>query len=100
MKLFDETQAIHFIRSTVPQAANLPTEDLLQIIDLIFDFYEINGDLDLDFDDDDDDGYDDEASAEQITEFIIQSLGSDTNLNAELTHQIVSAEMLYESSLL
>ena len=60
---FDENDAIAYIRAHIPAdvAALYDDNELLNLIDIIFDYYEANGLLDLDIDDDDAD--DDQRSA-------------------------------------
>ena len=92
MKLFEEKEAIEFIKSRVT-TGRPSDDDILDVIDAIFDYYDQNGDLDLDFDDEEDD---DESA---ITEYVIDEL-SDSDLSQQLIAEIVKAELAYEQSLL
>ena len=53
---YDEEKAIAFIRQNVGEeiSAKYSDDDIIDVIDCIFDYYEINGLLDIDLDDDDD----------------------------------------------
>lgn len=95
MKLYDEKEAVRFIRSRC-DAAVLTDEDILNIIDMIFDYYDENGGLDLDFDDED---VPDDDDAAKITEYISGNL-ADERLTHDLIGDIVKAELDYEDSLL
>ena len=53
---FDETKAIEFIKSRLPEnAPNYDDDEILNIIDMIFDYYEDNGLLDINADDEGED---------------------------------------------
>lgn len=97
MKIFDEKEAIAFIRSNV-DAAPLTDEDILDVIDAIFDFYDENGDLDIDFDEEDED-IELEDDEQAIIGYVVDAL-SDTELSKSLITDIVKAELAYEQSLL
>lgn len=97
MKLFDEKDAIEFIRSNV-DIAHLSDDDILDVIDTIFDFYDENGDLDLDFDEDDENlGSEDDEQA--IIDYVVEAF-SDTKMPKSLIADMVMAELSYEQSLL
>lgn len=95
MKLFDENEAVDFIRRQV-KADNISDSQILEIIDGIYDYYEETGALDLDFDDDDDlkDCGEDEF---EISEYIARESGFS---DMDLLTKIVRAELDYEASLL
>lgn len=97
MIIFDEKEAVAFIRSNV-DVAQLTDDDILDVIDAIFDFYDENGDLDLDFDEEDEDfGSDDDEQA--IIDYVIEAF-SDTDISHSLIADMVKAELAYEQSLL
>ena len=54
MKLYDEKEAVAYVRSRCG-CVGMSDDDILIVIDAIFDYYDENGDLDLDLDFDDDD---------------------------------------------
>lgn len=95
MKLYDENEAIGFIRSRA-NVEQLSNDDLLDIIDVIFDYYDENGDLDLDFDDETDDSDDDEAA---IISYVTEEL-KDSDIASSQIAEVVRAELAYEQSLL
>lgn len=96
MKFFDENEAIAFIRSTTGMTG-LTDDNLLEIIDAIFDYYDETGELDIDFDEDDEDDTDPDVDC------ICQHVSNKINniaLNYNDLRQIVQAELDYEESLL
>ena len=97
MKLYDEKEAVAYVRSRCG-CVGMSDDDILIVIDAIFDYYDENGDLDLDldFDDDDDDDRGDDAG--EITDYVTDVL-SDSGLPAEVIATIVKAELDYENSL-
>lgn len=95
MKFFDEKEAIGFIRSKV-KVGQLSDDALLDVIDVIFDYYDKNGDLDLDFDDEADDSEDDETA---IISYVTEEL-SNPDISPSIIAEIVKAELAYEQSLL
>lgn len=96
MKLYDEKEAIRHIRRLC-DVAELSDDDILDVIDTIFDYYDENGDLDLDFDDEDDDETDDDV--EQITDYVAEAFSGEA-LARDRIAAIVKAELDYENSLL
>ncbi|MDE5555480.1 MAG: hypothetical protein K2J10_09900 [Muribaculaceae bacterium] len=97
MKMYDEKDAIAFMRSNV-DAAQLTDDDILDIIDAIFEFYDENGDLDLDFDEDEED-VEPEADEQAIIDYVVEAF-SDTAIPQSLITELVKAEIAYEQSLL
>ena len=95
MKLYDECEAVCYIKSQLKDE-DINRDDILDVIDSIFDYYDDNGDLNLDFDEDDDINDDDETA---IIEFVNCAL-SDSRLSKDLISKIVKAELNYELSLL
>ncbi|MDE6239358.1 MAG: hypothetical protein K2M54_05145 [Muribaculaceae bacterium] len=94
MKLFDEKEAISFIRANV-SALQLSDDDILSVIDAIFDYYDENEDLDLDFDD----AADSDDDVQAIVEYVTEAFG-DCDFPESLIQEIVKAELDYEQSLL
>lgn len=94
---FDETKAIEFIRAKVGDeiSAAYTDDQLLNVIDIIFDFYEQNGLLEVDFDDDTDD---DEVSIDDLLEYARRMLRKDLQAGIDPQHlqPIVQAEIEYE----
>lgn len=96
---FDETKAIDYISNSLPAdiAALYDGDDYLTVIDLIWDYYEENGLLEIDSDIDDDE--------EEIRQGLVQYVGKmlrkdrDNRIAPEHVEQIVDAEIAYELSL-
>lgn len=102
MKEFDENDAILAMRKAIPQAESEKFDDdeFLNLIDIIWDFYEQNGLLDIDLDDDDPD--DDESMISDLVDYAVRMLKKDRNatLDIALVEPLVKAEIDYEDSLL
>lgn len=93
---FDEIKAIEYIKSKLPvDAPNYEDDDILNIIDIIFDYYEDNYLLNIDIDADDD-------NIDKIILHVTKMLAKDPYSKVENQHigLIVSAELEYEESLL
>lgn len=94
MKEFDESEAIELMMAVLP-AEKRSQDAACEVLDLIYDFYEENGDLDIDADDDDADigeivGYISGMLARHPAEVVF----TDDELRA-----MVEAEIGYENSL-
>ncbi len=91
--MFDENDAIKFIRAYMPEniAAKYSDDEILNIIDMIWDFYEDNGFLEIPADD----SADAEPELPQIMAYVSKMLAKDT---ADV-HYIVEGELAYEKSL-
>ena len=57
---YNEEEAIKYMRSHVAGADAYDDDQLLNLIDIIFDWYEETGDLEIDAEDDDDEDEEDE----------------------------------------
>ncbi len=96
---FDETKAIEFMRAHVQgEWQNMYDDDqLLNIIDIIWDFYEDSGMLDMNtaFDDSDD------PTVEQIIAHVAKMLSKDKGAIIAREHiaPLVEAELAYEDSI-
>lgn len=99
MMEFDEYEAITFIRDHVdPALAALYDDDeLLNLIDLVYDYYEANGLLDIDLDNDDED----DPDLDDLRDYILRMLRKDkgAKLIPEHVSPLLSAYLEYESSL-
>ncbi len=99
-KEFDENDAILYIRSHIaPEiSARYDDDELLNLIDIIFDYYESNGLLDIDFSDSDDD----EPDTDEILEYITRMLRKDkaATLTPEDAAPMLDAYLDYEASLI
>lgn len=97
--MYDEQDALRFIRSKAVEAQTMSDDDLLEIINLIFDCYEENGELELDFNDDDEtDDLTVEMQEESIAEYVRAKL--DESIDKSIIDKVVTAELDYEASLL
>lgn len=101
MKEFDESEAVAAMRCSLSAADQNKYKDdeLLNLIDIIWDFYEQNGLLDVDIDDDDDD---DEAIMSELVDYAVRMIKKDryATLDPNLIEPLVKAEIAYENSLL
>lgn len=96
---FDENDALKFMRSHVsPELSAKYTDDdeLLNLIDLIYDYYEANGMLDIELDDADDD-----LDIDDLLSYIVRMLKKDkgAKLAPEDVPAFVNAYIEYEESL-
>lgn len=102
MEEFDEQKAVLAINDLLLAEGRqtYDEDELLNAIDMIWDYYEENGLLDIDMDNDDDD--DEEDIAADLCDYIKRMLKKDPN--AAIRHEdipiIVKAELEYEDSLL
>ena len=96
---FDENDAVRYIRTHIdPEVSALyDNNELLNLIDIIFDYYEANGLLDIDPDDD----ADDEVAAEDVADYARRMLARDKGASLAPAHvmPMIEAYFDYESSL-
>lgn len=92
---FDENDAIEFINKALaskgkPQYGD---DDLLLLIDAMYDFYDDNDDFDSDFDE--------ESNLEPLVDYVIKTISKDpdNSIKSEDVRDIVLAEIEYESTL-
>lgn len=103
MEEFDENKAVACMRKVLnaEDSAKYSDDELLNLIDIIWDFYEQNGLLDINFaiDDDSDDP---ESLLSDLVDYAARMLRKDRNatLAPELLEPLIIAEMEYEDSLL
>ncbi len=100
MNMFDENEAIKFIRAYMPAdiASKYDDDEILNIIDMIWDYYEDNGFLEIPADDD---AGDEEPQLPQIMEYVNKMLAKDKLAVVDKTdvQYIVEGELAYEKSL-
>lgn len=93
--MYDENQAIKYINAALKQTDGItyPDDDILNIIDIIWDYYEQNGLLDLDNDDD--------LDYDHLLDWVKHLLKKDKGNNVKDEHieTIVKAELDYEDSI-
>lgn len=97
--VFDEDKAIEFIRQYVGEkiSSKYSDDELLYIIDTIWDYYERNGFLSLELNETDEEILDPDA----LTAYVKKEVANDKELimdPADIS-QIVKAELEYEESL-
>ena len=94
---FDEDKAIKYIQNQLPEGVNYDGDDILNVIDIIFDYYEDNDLLDIDFDIE---GNDDNIKADLIAH-VSKMLSKDSlnHIKPEHIAIIVNAELEYEESI-
>lgn len=95
MKEYDEDEAIAIMGKAL--GADAPSEeDIYQVLDLIFDYYDENGELDIDADADED------TDIDEMVSYIARYLKgkSSTVLPPAQIKALVLAEIAYEDSLL
>ena len=97
---YDETEAIAFIRKYIPSqiSAKYTDDEILNIIDMIWDYYEDNGFLELSTDDDEND---EEPQLHNILAYVKKMLAKDKLAVVDIddAHYIVEGELAYEESL-
>ena len=99
--IFDEQQAIKFIRNYMPAdiADKYTDDEILNIIDMIWDYYEDHGLLEInaDIDDTADNGY----SLTDLTDYVKKMLKKDklATVDHDDVSHIVEGELAYEKSI-
>lgn len=97
---YDENIAIKQIRKVLSDKSNAIYDDdeILNVIDMIWDFYDENGMLDIDLEDGEDDS---EAIYSELCDYVIRMLKKDkeAKILPEDVPAIVKAEVDYELSL-
>lgn len=95
---FDEEKAVEFINSYLAEKAGktYPDDEILNVIDMIWDYYEENGLLELDADDEED-----SIPSDEIVDYVTRMIKKDkgATINVEDIPLLVSAELAYEESL-
>lgn len=96
---FDENDAVRYMRKSVEPELNAryaDDDELLNLIDLIFDYFEANGLLEIDASDDDD-----EIDFDDLMEYVKRMLAKDKQavMTPEDAQFYVKAYFNYEDSL-
>lgn len=98
MKEFDENEAIEAMRQALsPEASQRCSDDeLLNVIDIIWDWYDESGLLDIDSEADDED-----VNVDALTAHVRKMLAKDklSPIRPDEVEPIVAAELRYEQSL-
>ena len=94
MREYDENEAVDFINARLGK--KYPADDLLNVIDMIWDYYESNGLLEIDDEEDEE-----EDIEQQLVEYVRKMLTKDEDADIDLEDvaDIVNAELDYEDSL-
>lgn len=96
---FDEDNAVKFIKAALPPEVSekYDDEDILCIIDLIWDYYETKGLLSLNSDETDEEVLD----VDDLTKYVKKEVRNDDELimDSRDVEKIVKAELEYEESL-
>ncbi len=97
---FDEQKAIEFINARLAVAGRptYPDDEVLNVIDMIWDFYQENGLLDVDLSDDDED----EEIEPDLIDYVTRMLRKDRDaqVDPQDVPLMVHAEIDYEDSVL
>ncbi|MCH5220874.1 MAG: hypothetical protein J1F05_00880 [Muribaculaceae bacterium] len=96
MKEYDETEAVRLMGESIPAECR-DTDSICEVLDLIYDYYDENGDLDIDIDEEDAD-----VDITEIVMYIEKSFRKNAPTVLFTTEQItamVKAEIAYEESL-
>lgn len=96
---YDEDQAVKFIRAFIPEEIRdkYTDDEILFVIDTIWDYYESKGLLEVSADADEDDDTDVEA----LTAYVLKELKKDGEIlmDDKDVDQIVKGELAYEETL-
>lgn len=101
MDIYDENKAVEFINNTLKEKglSTYPEDEILNLIDMIWDYYEENGLLEID---DDFEADEDEDISGELCDYITRMLKKDPHaqIKTEDIPVIVEAEIAYEDSVL
>ena len=96
---YDEDDAIRFIRATLPEdvSAASSDDDILYVIDIIWDWYEKNGYLEINADITDEE----EVNVDKLVDFVKSQIKKDKYAMIDTSHidLIVKGEIQYEESI-
>lgn len=95
MKEYNETDAVKAMLAALPETSRdtVSEDEMLNVLDIIWDWYEDNGQLDLDSEE--------ELDVDALTAHIIKLLAKDKEspITREMVPAIVEAEIAYEATL-
>lgn len=93
MKEYNEDEAVACMRAAIGDH-EVNDDDIVEVLDLIFDYYDDNGELEIDVDDDAD------SDIEAMTDYVAKYLAkNDCQFSREEIERMVRAEIQYEESL-
>lgn len=98
---YDEQKAIQYIRDHSEGHANYDDDQLLNVIDMIFDYYDEHGLLDIDVDADGNSDEDDDNEEAALIEYVSRMLAKDKGaiISPDDGPYIVRGELGYEEYL-
>lgn len=96
--IYDETESVKFIQNYLPQELKdkFSDDDINYIVDLIYEFYDSKGYMDMD-----DDDTDIEIDEDELTEFVVKNALKDKvgKFEAEEIAFVVQGELAYCDSI-
>lgn len=96
--IYDETESVKFIQNYLPQElkGKFSDDDINYIVDLIYEFYDSKGYMDMD-----DDDTDIEIDEDELTEFVVKNALKDKvgKFEAEDIAFVVQGELAYCDSI-
>ena len=96
--IYDETESVKFIQNYLPQELKdkFSDDDINYIVDLIYEFYDSKGYMDMD-----DDDTDIEIDEDELTEFVVKNALKDKvgKFEAEDIAFVVQGELAYCESI-
>lgn len=99
---YDENEAIKFIRDYMPENIrdNYTDDEILNVLDMIWDYYEDNGYLEIPAADTDE-GLSSSPAADDLLKYVKKMLGKDklAVVDSDDVHYIVEGELAYEKSI-
>lgn len=95
LPIFDEEEVLNFIRMHLSPNTPVSEEDILDVVDAVWDFYDDHGYTSLD--DIDDNIDDEEASDEEIADTLFRKF--ETRMDRHTLLTIIKAERDYEEDL-
>lgn len=97
MEVFDEDKAVEFILTRIDGKTKYNSDDILEVIDIIWDYYEDHGMLDIDMDEESE--YVESADRDKLVEHVIKMVRKDrgSRLAVDDVPAIVDAELAYEA---
>lgn len=89
---YNEQEAVKYIKNSLTQEVS--SDEILNIIDLIWDFYDKKGLLEITFED----SFEDENYELELIEYVKDKI-NDTKIKQPIIEQIILAELDYENTL-
>ncbi|MDE6099986.1 MAG: hypothetical protein K2L46_08850 [Paramuribaculum sp.] len=101
MKEFDESAVLKEMRKSLPENISYSDDDLLNIVDMIWDYYEMNGLLDVDIDSENDTDDEEIDIVSELIDYARRMLKKDKacKVNPDHLEALIRAELAYEDAL-